>query len=450
MRPAGFRGALFLLAAALASACAGEAPAPPGPRLLLVTLDTTRADHLSPYGYSRDTAPELAALARGGVLFRRAYASMPTTDPSHATFLTGAYPRRHGVTRNGLRAADGLPSLAARLRAGGVRTAAFISRKHLDPRELNIPGFGRIDVSKEKERRADDTAGAAIRWLESQEDGAFFAWVHLFDPHSPYDPPAPFDTVFGAGPPEKRLGKMGWLEPGVRHPAETLARNVALYDGEIAWTDRWLGRLVRAVEALPGEPPLIVVAGDHGESLGDLEERAAYAFAHGEFLYDHQVRIPLVMRRKGRLPEGRVAEGLFDAVDLAPTVLDLLGDADPLGGDGASRASLALGASEEGAPAVFIQRRSFAEPEQPWLAADEFAVVEGTHKLIVNRLKGDELYDLAADPREATNLAASDPARVAALKERLLAWLRAHPAAAEGADPDEEKLKDLRSLGYVN
>jgi arylsulfatase A-like enzyme len=438
--------AALALLLALGAGCARA----PGPRILLITLDTTRADRLTPYGSARDTAPTLAALARGGVLFTRAYTAMPTTDPSHTTFLTGVHPRRHGVTRNGERAVDGLPSMPARLKARGLPTAAFISRSHLDPDELNIAGFDRISAPARKERRASETATEASEWMARHGEEGWFVWVHLFDPHAPYDPPAPHDSRFGTGPPERRLGENGWLGPGERYPGEVAARNVDLYDGELAWMDEWVGRLVAAAEGLPGDPPLIVVAGDHGETLDDLEERFEYAFAHGEFLYDHQTRIPLIFRWQGRLPEGRVVSELFGAVDLAPTILELIGEKDPLGGEGVSRAALALGNGGSGAEAVVIQRRSFVAPERPWLGAEEYAIVHGSRKLIVNEKKGDELFDLEADPGERSNLALVEPTTVADLRERLLAWLRAHPPATPEGSPDEEKLRELRSLGYAD
>jgi arylsulfatase A-like enzyme len=443
--------ALVVLTAFTAlTACSGGA-GKPGPRVLLVTLDTTRADHLSAYGYVRGTTPHFDALARRGVLFTRAYCNMPTTDPSHASFLTGTYPRRHGITRNGLRAVPGLPSLPEALRRAGLRTAAFLSRRHLDPREMGIPGFEVVDVPDGKERRADATAESALRWLRRRGEGAWFVWVHLFDPHSPYEPPSPFDTWHGPGPAERRLGKMGWLEAARYEPA-VLANNVRLYDGEISFADDRLGALAAAAEDLPGEPPLLVVVADHGESLGELEDRFGYAFAHGEFLYDHQTRVPLVMRRRGDLPEGRVAEGLVEGVDLPPTILDLLGLGGLPGADGTSRAALARGGQEAGAEEVFIQRRSFKVPEQPYLAAAEYAVVRGWTKLITNPLKGEgvELYDLRADPGEVSNLAGGQPERLRELRARLERWLAAVPASDPEAEPTEEKLKDLRSLGYVN
>lgn len=430
--------------------CVGARPAAPGPRVLLVTLDTTRTDHLTPYGYARDTSPGFASLAARGVLFTRAYCNMPTTDPSHASILTGLYPRRHGITRNGQRGVEGLPSLAERLRARGLRTAAFLSRKHLDPRQMGVPGFERVDLPAEKERTAEGTAGAAIEWLRRQEDGGYFLWVHLFDAHSPYTPPAPFHARFGAGPGERRLGKMGWLNEGVSHDPSTASNNIRLYDGEIAYADQWLGRLVETAESLPGAPPLIVVVADHGESLDDLEDRFRYAYAHGEFLYDHQTRVPLVLAWKGRLPEGRKVGALVESVDLAPTLLDLLGESLPANGSGVSRSALLRGEEERGAEAVFVQRRSFAVPEQPWLDAPEFAVVKGALKLIVNVKKGVELYDLDMDPAERNNLAGARPADVRSLNETLVAWLRANPSASASEEATDEKLEDLKSLGYVN
>lgn len=428
-----------------------SSPAAPGPRVVLVTLDTTRVDHLSVYGYARGTTPRLAALATEGVLFRRAYCNMPTTDPSHASILTGLYPLRHGITRNGQRAMPGLPSLAAELRERGLRTAAFLSRRHLDPRELGIPGFDLVDTpSSGKERRAEETGAAAVRWLSSQEDGAYFLWVHLFDPHSPYDPPQPFRSRLGDGPPEQRLGRMGWLADTVRHSPEVAHNNIRLYDAEISYADEWLGRIVEAARSLQGEAPLFVVMGDHGESLDDLQSRYAYAFAHGEFLYEHQTRVPLVMSWKGVLPQGSSTEALIQSIDVAPTILDLLHVPIEERIDGESRAAAAFGQNDGGAEEIFIQRRSFKEPEQPWLAGSSYAVVAGWTKLIADSIQGDELYDLRTDPAEAVNLAASDPVRLREMKDRIARWVRSTPLADPEGEASEEKLKDLRALGYVN
>ena len=436
-----------LLVAVDLTACGGGRP---GPRVLLVTLDTTRADHLSPWGYTRDTSPHLAALARSGVTFLRAYCNMPSTDPSHTTMLTGLYPRRHGITRNGQKAVAGLRSLPSLLKSAGCATAAFVSRNHLDPAELGLPGFDSTERPAGGERRAEETASSAIRWLERQGEDGFFLWVHLFDPHRPYDPPPEFAQRFGEGPPQLRLGDGPWLTPTLRYTPAQTANNIRLYDAEISYADEWLGRIVAAADRLPGPPPLIVVAADHGESCDELQERFGYAFDHGEFLYDHQTHVPLVLRWKGHLPEGRTVNALVELADLAPTVLELAGMPGLLSADGASRAALARGTTEEGARAVFVQRRSFDKPPRPWLASEEVAVVSGWDKLIASAARGEELYDLKADPTETRNRIQNDPQRATTLRALLGEWLRNHPPVVAGGEPDADKIRDLKSLGYVN
>ncbi|MBP7148745.1 MAG: sulfatase [Acidobacteria bacterium] len=433
---------------ALVALCACERGRP-GPRVALVTFDTTRADHLTPWDSARDTSPGVAALARSGVLFRRAYCNMPTTDPSHASMLTGLYPRRHGITRNGQSAVPGLRTLATRLKESGCATAAFISRKHLDPRELGLAGFDTIDLPDEAERRADETVGLALRWLDGIGPNGFLLWVHLFDPHAPYDPPREFREPGPQGE-APAVRHENWAEPAARYTPQQVAHNVRLYDGEIGYADLWLGKLVAALDALPGEPPLIVLAADHGESLDELQERYGYAFGHGEFLYDGQTHVPLVMRWKGRLPAGRAVDALVELVDLPSTLLELWGLPEPALGNGSSRARLARGETDDGAHAVFVERRSFKEPPRPWLAAEELAVVSGGMKLIASAARGEELYDLEADPHETVNLLESQPDRAAPLRELLAAWRRAHPPLGPGAEADPEKIRELRSLGYVN
>jgi arylsulfatase A-like enzyme len=279
-----------------------------------VTFDTTRVDHTSPAGYGRDTTPTLAALAREGAWFELAYAPTATTGPSHATLFTGLSPLRHGVLENGAPLGASLETLAERLAAEGWRTGAFVSSFVVSRRFAFDQGFAAFDDLFEQEtstygeesweghgiegafdRRADATTERALRWLEANaRAGPLFAWVHYFDPHAPYVPPA---------------SVAGRFEPAAG--ADALARDVSRYDEEIAFADAQLARLLHALERLGlASNTLVVVTADHGEGLLDHGH-----MEHGVHVYEEQVRVPLVVRWPGRIAPRRI-EG---PVELPPS-----------------------------------------------------------------------------------------------------------------------------------
>jgi arylsulfatase A-like enzyme len=363
----------------LPTAAAGAAR---GSSLLLVTLDTTRADRLGAYGAVASETPAFDALARSGWLFERAFTVAPVTLPAHVSMLTGLYPPSHGVRHNAeFRLAEGLPTLAEQLRGAGYATAAFVSSFVLDARygldrgfdvyddEFAGPG-GSVFPSALLERRGSATVAAAIEWLRRQPaQRPVFLWVHLFDAHAPYEPPEPWRSRWSSRP----------------------------YEGEIAAADAALGRLLAAIES---RASVVVVAGDHGEGLGDHRERT-----HGIFLYDETTRVPLVVRLP---PTAKAAPqrvgGLVSLVDLAPSLLHLLGVPDRARRDGRNWFAPAA-ASPDPEPAVYL------EALMPWIDygwAPLTALRGRDVKLI--RAPRPEFYDLAADPGERRDLAA-DPTK---------------------------------------
>ena len=445
-----------LALAALAVLAGGCRRAPDRPNLVLVTVDTLRADHTTPYGYARDTTPVLARLAREGVVVDQAYAPMATTGPSHAALLTSRYPIALGYLRNGQRLDEGQTTLAERLRAAGYRTSAAVSSFVLDKRLGFAQGFGTYECRFEKrratatmerwegltvpagfDRRADETTDVALAWLARRgKDRPFFLWVHYFDPHQPYSPPAPYDRRFaGAG------------EPG---PAGT----AALYDGEIAFTDHQLGRLLEAIEAEgPSARTLVVVTADHGEGLMQHGH-----MGHGLHLYEEAVRVPLIYRWPGVLPAGARVPGPVEHVDLVPTVLDLIGV--PRGPDDVQGQSLAAALrGRAGTPGrdprrtVFLQRRLYDTDVVSGfrVKGEKFAVRAGQWKYIeAAEEQTRELYDLRADPGEAKDLFAAQGAVAAGLARGLAGWRARLDRRARARDDSSPEMQEaLRALGYV-
>jgi choline-sulfatase len=337
-------GAAVLLTVPSIRQAAGFGGAPPAPlNILLVTLDTTRADRIGAYGYAAARTSHFDRLAAEGVRFERAIAQAPITLPSHASLFTARFPFTHGVRNNGnFYLSDQFPTLTTALHDRGYRTGAFVSSFILDRRYGLARGFDEYDdrlesarkqvVNFEVERRGDQTALKADAWLEryAKENSLvtgtaaatvhpFFLWLHLYDPHEPYRPPQPFRSLFADRP----------------------------YDGEIAFTDTIVASVMDRLDKLGLlSSTLIAIVGDHGESLGDHGEET-----HSMFVYEPALHVPLILWRPGRLPAGKVVEPLVRALDLAPTLLDLIG-APPLpGAEGRSLLPLVNGKAMPSAPA---------------------------------------------------------------------------------------------------
>jgi len=415
-------GALLLMMGALAVRLwPRHEPPTSRPNVLLVTIDTLRADRLGSYGAPGALTPALDGLAARGVRFATAIAHSPLTAPSHASILTGRTPLRHGVRDNGgFTLREDVPTLAEAFGRAGYRTAGFVSGFPLDHRFGFARGFELYDDrlphgddprrAAYVERTAEATTAAALRWLD--EAGAtrpWFLWVHYFDPHAPYEAPK---------------------EVADRVPGRP-------YDAEVAFVDARLGALLRRTEQ-PGGPAgtVVLVTADHGESLGEHGEET-----HGVFVYDATLRVPLLLAAPG-VAGGRVAATVARGIDVAPTLLDLAGLPALEGADGRSLRPAAEGREMSDEPAY--AESLFAAIHLGW--APLHAWRTGAWKLV--DAPRPELYALDADAGESRDLAATRPEVVEALRRPLQATLAAAPPPAPRA-VDAASAEKLRSLGYL-
>lgn len=402
----------WILAAAMAAT-------PPSTSLVLITLDTTRADHLGCYGATRAATPSLDALAKRGVRFDAALSPTPLTAPAHASLLTGRVPRRHGVRDNAGFVLDAqIPSLAEQLARAGYDTRAFVSSFVLDRSVGLSRGFSEYDDSvrvgdrrafAHEERSARQTIDAVLASFPKLRS-PFFLWVHLYDPHLPYVPPEPFASRFAGRP----------------------------YDGEIAFMDAEIGRLLDALKRRTGSI-VIAVAGDHGESLGEHGEEG-----HGVFLYQATQRVPMILAGPG-VPMGKTVATTVGLIDLAPTLLDLVGQGPLPGADGRS---LVPHLSGEHFPAADYELETFY-PSFAYGWSPLRALVSGPLKYI--SAPRPEMYELPTDPRETHDLAKvpARAARMRALDEELSRHAGTDMPAASLDAESQERRDRLASLGYV-
>jgi arylsulfatase A-like enzyme/Tfp pilus assembly protein PilF len=411
----------------------------PRPNVILITVDTTRADRMGFLGSTRGFTPNLDAVARDGTAFTRAYSHVPLTTASHATILTGTYPQYNHVNDFGVPLAAGLPYLPDILHQQGYKTAAFVGSLILDPIVGTAPGFDRgfdlydagfrIKTAKDSrydtiERRAGDVVSHALTWLKKRPAGAppFFLWVHLYDPHDPYDPPEPYKSKFA--------------DP---------------YDGEIAYADAMLGRLFVALKAAGlYQGSLIAMMADHGEAFGEHGERT-----HGIFLYDETIHVPLLIKLPAiadaaskhqlRLAKSDARVGL---VDVTPTVLDVIGIPIPKEIQGQSLVN-AMRSEKSDRPNQ--DRPIYSETDYPHRAFKWSSLrALRTGKYLAIEAPKRELYDQTTDPKTLTNLALSSPA----VADTLLAEVenfrqRSSADLADAAKLDPAQAEKLRALGYV-
>jgi arylsulfatase A-like enzyme/Flp pilus assembly protein TadD len=403
------------------------------PNVVLVTIDTVRADRVGCYGYQKAHTPTLDALAREGVLFRTTVASVPLTLPSHCSILTGAYPTLHGVRDNlGYNLGDTLPTLATILKQRGYATAAFVGADVLDPHRGLDRGFDTYSCPlrrkmqrdnplvfnlQELQRRAEEVIADALAWMAARPPHSpqpFFVWIHLYDPHIPYDPPPRFRAL-------------------LHDP----------YDGEIAYADDSLGKCFAYLKqhALY-DPTLIVAASDHGESFGEHGE-----YTHGYYIYDTTLLVPFILKPplgSGITP--RHIQAPVRTIDIAPTMLQILGMAPASSMQGSSLLSLILGKTNN-PPAGASYSETYYPTEFGWSALR--ALRTGQYKYI--DAPKPELYDLAADPQENHNLYETQQAMALELKSQFASLVARvtpkEPLPRGSVSPVD--VEALASLGYM-
>ena len=378
--------------------------------LVLITIDTLRADRVGSYGYAAATTPAMDGLASNGARFTRAFTTAPITLPAHASLLTGRYPPGHGARHNGVAMVDAIPTLAAALQGAGFRTAAFVSAFPLDDRFGLARGFEIYDDELARggdgkplnERSGDETVRRAVSWMAADATRRLFLWVHLFEPHAPYG------------------------------DAATIRPIAMRYDEEVAASDRFVNQLLVALGDRAAAT-LVVLAADHGEAFGEHGE-----IGHSMFVYDITLRIPLLIRGPG-IRSGTVVDAPVSLVDIAPTVQTLLG-VPLLDTDGVSLVPLLTGGS-------IGERMLYAESFAPLLdfGWSPLRSVRDTDWKYIAAPRA-ELYDLSVDPAEASNLADRDPQRSARLLSRVDHFGRGD---APVGVPDAEAANRLRSLGYL-
>ena len=404
--------------------------------IILITLDTTRADRMGFLGSTRGLTPNLDALARQSAVFTCAYAQAPLTSVSHATILTGTYPQFHGVVDFPMVLAKDLPYAPDILRSYGYATAAFLGSLALDPKG-GAPGFERgfdtYDANfrpedlrakgryQSIERRGDEVLAHALAWLDQHPKGPFFLWVHLYDAHDPYDPPEPYKTRYAAQP----------------------------YDGGIAYEDAVLGKLIRQLKARGlYDGALLAVMADHGESLGAHGEDT-----HGVFIYDETIQVPLLIKLPQEKAAGERIDKRVELVDVLPTLLEATGIETPAGVQGKSL----LGLMKAGTAAD--NHAAEAWPDWAYAQADYAHLAYGwaalqsvrTGKFLYIQAPHRELYDQSRDPGAQHNLATASSALADTLAGKLEAFRQKTTSTRQApkADIDPARIKELSALGYI-
>ncbi|HEY2930822.1 MAG TPA: sulfatase-like hydrolase/transferase [Acidobacteriota bacterium] len=403
----------------------GQSPLPPN--VVLITVDTLRPDHLGCYGYSAARTSAIDGLAAEGIRFRTVVAQVPLTLPSHCTILTGTYPMLHGVRDNaGYRLPSSFTTLAEIFRSRHYRTAAFVGSYVLhskfglnqgfefyDDQIQGIASPGGIRNLNQLERRAGEVMQRAAGWIENARP-PFFVWVHLYDPHDPYDPPAPFNRDYAG------------------HP----------YDGEIAYADSEIARLIAALRRRNlYADTVMVLTSDHGESFGEHGE-----FTHGYYIYDSTLLVPLIIK-PAEMMKARVIDQQVRTVDIAPTILQMLALPKHEQMQGTGLLGLMLGQST--APAQEAYSETYYPAQFGWsslksLRSRDLKYIEAPRP---------EFFDLKIDPRESSNRLEQNSARAGQMKERLKSLERSLAprggAIERSRFASPETLEKLAALGYI-
>ena len=383
------------------------------PNIILISIDTLRADHCSCYGYDKKTTPMLDLLAEKGVRFSHSYSSSPWTLPSHASMFSGLYPFKHHAVDDFISIHKSVPMLAEKLKAAGYETGAFVSHYYLSKDYGFDRGFDKFVTRLDAP--ATDMSEIASRWIRDHRKGNFFAFIHYFDPHTPYRPPLkyarkhyPPDMAPIAADVKDTLRVIHSKNPDER--SKLLEGLLALYDAEIDFTDSAIGELFKKLQLFKlDQNTLIVVTSDHGEEFfehGLME--------HGFTLYDEQIRVPLIFYCPDRLAAGRVVDTPASNVDIMPTLMDYAGLRPPTEIDGSSLLPLVL--PESRVPIPLVQRALHAQttrqgPDRMCVVKDKMKYIYSPTFRLSNRLIKTELFNLAKDPNEQDDLIDREPER---------------------------------------
>ena len=397
--------------------------------VILITVDTLRADRLGAYGSDRVATPNMDRLASEGILFTNAASTVPFTLPAHSSIMTGSYPPQHGVRENvGYVLGSSLPTLAEEMSASGRSTAGFVSAFVLDARWGIGRGFDtyfdEFDLAENEsanlgsvQRDGVDTIAEAVRWLDTNPSKPLFLWLHLYDAHDPYEPIEPYRSQYPNRP----------------------------YEGEVAYTDFLIGEFRTALEERDLlESSLLVLTADHGEGLGQHREGF-----HGFFIYDSTVHVPLMIRLPAQEGAGRVVDQAVSHVDLMPTILEAVGQPIPEEAQGQSLVPLLQGTTVDEFESAIYSESMYPLLHYGW--APLRSLRKGQYKFIDSPQP--ELYDIAADPLEQNNILLEERRTSRELKDQLdlmVEQLKSdEPATVEPAELDEETLLQLRALGYM-
>jgi arylsulfatase A-like enzyme len=467
------RLAMTAIAVCLAVGCQREKPAASRPAtaaprsgnglsVLLITIDTLRADHLGVYGYARKTSPHIDALAARGTVFDRAFTFWPKTRGSFVMMMTGRRPSQNGYSGTHQVLLDFNPTLAGVLRQAGYRTAAILDNPNLAAQHGYARGFETYRETWEEKALESEvartraiTAGGIAYLRAARPDEPFFLWLHYVNPHAPYTPPPPFDRAFVEGAEKGRvLPAVSGFHGGVKKewavPGKTLAYYTAQYDGEIAAVDDEVGRVLEALSAAPiAGKTAIVLTSDHGESLGEHD----YYFDHGEDLFDPCLAIPLMVALPGA-PAGRRVAELVSTLDLVPTVLDAVKVSYPPDLAGTSLLPAVTGGTGASRDRLFAQNDRKLS-----------ATFDARYKLVATPLDsgaaGLALYDRQGDPGETRDVSAGAPEALRIARRELEIFLdraerewgrtRTLLEGKKGEEkPTDAACEKLRALGYID
>ena len=450
------------LALALLLAAGGCSRQPEKPKnLLLITIDTLRADRLGCYGAAAASTPNIDRLAREGTLFTDAFCSIPITLPSHCSILTGLYPRTHKVLSHGYTLGEEQVTLAELLKENGYKTAAFVSSHVLDDKYGVNQGFdlyfqrynyGAKRIRNLLRNKGEDLLTQAILdWIRLELDEPYFLWIHWFHPHKPYEPPPPMDALVDP----ERGGEAGQkadvktLEKAwkgeIDLTGEEVERFRSLYAGEVAFTDRQVGLVLSGLKESGGlENTVVLFTADHGEVLYEHDRY----FGHDIMLYDRSLRVPLIVREPDRDGKSEISGATVRNIDILPGALDLLGiDRSGLDLEGRSFAPALGGGTLPDAP-VFAE---VFPPKEDWKSEPRHAVrFDGWKLITVDGVPEGELFDLAADPGEAENLIREREGLRDRMTGLLDEWM-GKTSISSGGFPtlSDEERENLEALGYI-